>query len=163
MKEKIKLITFDLDDTLWDNRPTIINAEVFTRKWIEDKVGVINWGDFNDFLSLRDDLIKKDKSIAWDISKLRKEIFKIKLSHIKPDAFKNKIVDKAFKIFLSKRHEVSFFDGVEESIKELSKRLSFKNNISVLSLFMISSRCWWLMSTKALSGRTFGRLRPISP
>ena len=124
MKEKIKLITFDLDDTLWDNRPTIINAEVFTRKWIEDKVGVINWGDFNDFLSLRDDLIKKDKSIAWDISKLRKEIFKIKLSHIKPEAFKNEIVDKAFKIFLSKRHEVSFFDGVEESIKELSKRFT---------------------------------------
>ena len=40
---KIKMITFDLDDTLWDNRPTIINAEIETRKWIEDRVGKIKY------------------------------------------------------------------------------------------------------------------------
>ena len=34
-----KLITFDLDDTLWDNVPTITRAEIDTRKWIENKVG----------------------------------------------------------------------------------------------------------------------------
>ena len=28
--KKIKLITFDLDDTLWDNVPTIKKAEVDT-------------------------------------------------------------------------------------------------------------------------------------
>ena len=79
MIKKIKMITFDLDDTLWDNKPTITNAEIETRKWIEDRVGKINWGDLNDFLILREDLIKKDPSIAWDISKLRVEIFKEKL------------------------------------------------------------------------------------
>ena len=51
MSKKIKMITFDLDDTLWDNRPTILKAEIDTRKWIEDKVGEVQWGDFNDFLS----------------------------------------------------------------------------------------------------------------
>ena len=65
------MITFDLDDTLWDNRPTITNAEIETRKWIESRVGSINWGDLNDFLLPREALIEKDKSIAWDISKLR--------------------------------------------------------------------------------------------
>ena len=79
MIKKIKMITFDLDDTLWDNKPTITNAEIETRKWIEDRVGKINWGDLNDFLILREDLIKKDPSIAWDISKLRVEIFKEKI------------------------------------------------------------------------------------
>ena len=62
MNKKIKMITFDLDDTLWDNRPTITNAEIETRKWIEDKVGSINWGDLNDFLLLREALIEKDES-----------------------------------------------------------------------------------------------------
>ena len=84
MNKKIKMITFDLDDTLWDNRPTIIKAEIDTRKWIEDKVGKVEWGDFNDFLELREELIKEDESIAWDISKLRKEIFRKKLSHVNP-------------------------------------------------------------------------------
>ena len=122
MNKKIKMITFDLDDTLWDNRPTIIKAEVDTRKWIEDQVGEVEWGDFNDFLELREELIKEDKSIAWDISKLRKEIFRKKLSHVNPIKLRNEIVESAFDIFISKRHEIVFFDGVEECISDLSKK-----------------------------------------
>ena len=30
----IKLITFDLDDTLWDNVPVIISAEASMREWL---------------------------------------------------------------------------------------------------------------------------------
>ena len=48
---KIKLITFDLDDTFWDIKSTIINAENNSRKWAEDKIGEkINWGTFEDFM-----------------------------------------------------------------------------------------------------------------
>ena len=122
MTKHIKLITFDLDDTLWDNRPTIIKAEIDTRKWIEDKVGEIEWGDFNDFLNLRDDLIKEDQTIEWDISKLRKEIFRKKLRHITPENFRDEIVDKAFEIFIAKRHEIKLFEGVKESLKNLSRK-----------------------------------------
>ena len=122
MNKKIELITFDLDDTLWDNMPTIRKAEIDTRKWIEDKVGRIEWGDFDDFLNLREELIKEDESIAWDISKLRKEIFRKKLIHIEPQPYRNEIVDKAFEIFIQKRHEVEFYDGVEESIEQLSQK-----------------------------------------
>ena len=122
MNKKIKLITFDLDDTLWDNYPTIIKAERETRKWIEREVGKIEWGDFNDFLSLRDQLIKDDKSIAWDISKLRKEIFRKKLSHVTSEKYRDNIVDKAFEIFISKRHDVKFFGGVKNAIRDLSKK-----------------------------------------
>ena len=124
MNKKIKLITFDLDDTLWDNMPTIRKAEIDTRKWIEDKVGRIEWGDFDDFLNLREELIKEDESIAWDISKLRKEIFRKKLIHIEPEPYRNELVDKAFEIFILKRHEVEFYDGVEESIEQLSQKYS---------------------------------------
>ena len=124
MNKKIKLITFDLDDTLWDNMPTIRKAEIDTRKWIEDKVGRIEWGDFDDFLNLREELIKEDESIAWDISKLRKEIFRKKLIHIEPEFYRNELVDKAFEIFIQKRHKVEFYDGVEESIEQLSQKYS---------------------------------------
>ena len=121
MKE-IKLITFDLDDTLWDNVPTITRAEIDTRKWIENKVGKIEWGDFSDFLELREILIKEDPIIEWDISKLRKEIFRKKLAHIEPLSLRNKLVEEAFSIFINKRHEVELFDGVEDALKILSKK-----------------------------------------
>jgi len=122
MSKKIKMITFDLDDTLWDNRPTILKAEIDTRKWIEDKVGEVQWGDFDDFLSLREELIKEDASIEWDISKLRKEIFRKKISHITPPNLRDEIVDKAFDIFITRRHEIELFDGVKESLENLSKK-----------------------------------------
>ena len=86
---KIKLITFDLDDTRGDNGHTITNAELQTRKWIEERVGEVEWGNFEDFIELRNVLIKSDSSIAWDISKLRKEIFKIKINHLVPPSEAN--------------------------------------------------------------------------
>ena len=121
MSKKIRVITFDLDDTLWDNVPTITKAEIETRKWIENKVGKIDWGDLNDFLNLRKELIKEDESIKWDISKLRKEIFRRKLAHITPEKYRNKLVEDAFAVFISRRHEVMLFDGVEVALKQLSK------------------------------------------
>ena len=121
MSKQIRVITFDLDDTLWDNVPTITKAEIETRKWIENKVGKIDWGDLNDFLNLRDELIKEDVSIKWDISKLRKEIFRRKLAHITPEKYRNKLVEDAFAVFISRRHEVKLFDGVEIALKQLSK------------------------------------------
>jgi putative hydrolase of the HAD superfamily len=121
MSKKIRMITFDLDDTLWDNVPTITKAEIETRKWIENKVGKIDWGDLNDFLNLRKELIKEDESIKWDISKLRKEIFRRKLAHITPEKYRNKLVEDAFAVFISRRHEVMLFDGVEVALKQLSK------------------------------------------
>ena len=121
MSKQIRMITFDLDDTLWDNVPTITKAEIETRKWIENKVGKIDWGDLNDFLNLREELIKEDESIKWDISKLRKEIFRRKLVHITPEKYRNKLVEDAFAVFISRRHEVKLFDGVEIALKQLSK------------------------------------------
>jgi putative hydrolase of the HAD superfamily len=120
--KEIKLITFDLDDTLWDNMPTITKAEIDTRKFIEDRVGTIEWGDLNDFLDLREKLIKEDPVIAWDISKLRKEIFRKKLAHVKPQSLRDEIVEEAFEIFIAKRHEIKLFNGVKESLKNLSKK-----------------------------------------
>ena len=120
--KEIKLITFDLDDTLWDNMPIITRAEIDTRKYIEERVGKIEWGDLNDFLNLREELIKEDPSIAWDISKLRKEIFRKKLAYVKPQSLRDKIVEEAFIIFINKRHEIQLFDGVENALSELSNK-----------------------------------------
>ena len=102
--------------------PTITRAEIDTRKYIEERVGKIEWGDLNDFLNLREELIKEDPSIAWDISKLRKEIFRKKLAYVKPQSLRDKIVEEAFTIFINKRHEIQLFEGVENTLNELSNK-----------------------------------------
>ena len=72
---EIKLITFDLDDTFWDIKSTIINAEINSRKWIEDRIKKkIEWGTFDDFLEIRNELIKKNPSLDYDLGLLRKKM-----------------------------------------------------------------------------------------
>ena len=73
MNEKIKAITFDLDDTFWDVKPVLINAEMKTRKFIEDKIGKLEWGSWEEFKLIREKLIVEDASYEFDVGKLRKK------------------------------------------------------------------------------------------
>ena len=119
----IKLITFDLDDTFWDIEPVIIKAEMETRHWLEERVGVVEWGSMKDLLSFRKELILKNPILEWDISLLRKEIYRDKLKNIIADDLeREEVVEESYKIFIDKRHDVTFYEGVFDAIKQLSKR-----------------------------------------
>ena len=112
----IKLITFDLDDTFWDIGPPIIKAEKETRHWLNEKVPKINWGDFNDFIDLRNQLIRKNSSLEWNISELRKEFYKHKLNEVLDDSAEvDNLVKQAYKIFIQKRHDLKLYDGATPS------------------------------------------------
>ena len=79
MSEKIKAITFDLDDTFWDVKPVLINAEMKTRKFIEDKIGKLEWGSWEEFKLIREKLIIEDASYEFDVGKLRKKLLLMKI------------------------------------------------------------------------------------
>ena len=134
MNKKIKMITFDLDDTLWDNRPTIIKAEIDTRKWIEDKVGKVEWGDFNDFLELREE-VKDDIDQYWPQTQRRVGGYNIDL--INPEGFNtsnvlvgsegtlslfNKIKLKLWPIPKQKVLGVCYFESFSQAM-ELTKEM----------------------------------------
>ena len=69
-----KIYAFDLDDTFWDIRSTIVNAEMNSRQWSEDRIGEkIEWGTFEDFMKIRSELVKKDPSLEYDLGMLRKK------------------------------------------------------------------------------------------
>ena len=110
MSRKIKAITFDLDDTFWDVKPVIINAEMKTRKFIEDKVGTLEWGSWEDFKLIREKLILEDASYEFDVGKLRKKLLlmKIKERISNPEAA-NELSEKAFQLFFKERNRVDFF------------------------------------------------------
>ena len=120
---KYKLITFDLDDTFWDIAPVIIKAEKDTRAWLRKTVGEIEWGSMSDFMGIREDLIKVMPSLEWDIGLLRKEMYKQKLKNIVAnESERNELINTAYSMFLEKRHEVIFYDGVYDAIEKLSKK-----------------------------------------
>ena len=119
---EIKLITFDLDDTFWDIKSTIINAEINSRKWIEDRIKKkIEWGTFDDFLEIRNELIKENPSLEYDLGLLRKKM----ISYHTQKYFNNQkdldeFIEEAYMFFLEERHKVEFFDGVIPVLEKLS-------------------------------------------
>ena len=119
---EIDLITFDLDDTFWDIRSTIINAENNSRKWAEDRIGKkIEWGTFEDFMKIRSELVKKDPSLEYDLGMLRKKT----IAHHTKKFFKetkdlNEFIEDAYFFFLEERHKVTFYDDVIAVLEELS-------------------------------------------
>ena len=118
---KIELITFDLDDTFWDIRSTIVNAEMNSRQWSEDRIGEkIEWGTFEDFMKIRSELVKKDPSLEYDLGMLRKKT----IAHHTKKFFKNtkdfnEFIEDAYIFFLGERHKVTFYDDVVLVLEEL--------------------------------------------
>jgi len=121
---KIKLITFDLDDTFWDIRDTIINAEMNSRKWSEDKIGEkIEWGTFEDFMKIRNELVKKDSSLEYDLGMLRKKTIAYHTKkYFKDEKDLNEFVEEAYKFFLEERHKVTFYEDVINVLEKLSSQ-----------------------------------------
>ena len=121
---KIKLITFDLDDTFWDIKSTIVNAEINSRKWIEDRIKrKIEWGTIDDFLKIRNELIKDNPALNYDLGLLRKKI----ISYHTQKYFRNQkdldeFIEEAFMFFLEERHKVEFFDDVITVLEKLSSK-----------------------------------------
>ena len=111
---EIKLITFDLDDTFWDIKSTIINAEINSRKWIEDRIKKkIEWGTFDDFLEIRNEMIKENPSLDYDLGLLRKKMISYHTQkYFKKQKDLDEFIEEAYMFFLEERHKVEFFDDV---------------------------------------------------
>ena len=122
MHNRIKAITFDLDDTFWDVKPVLINAEMKTRKFIEDRIGPLEWGSWEDFKLIREKLIVEDASYEFDVGKLRKKLLLMKIQEqISDPETANELSEKAFQLFFKERNKVEFFPNVLDEIEKLAQ------------------------------------------
>ena len=76
-RKKIKLITLDLDDTLWPNKKVIVDAENAWLNFILAKFPNLVEEFSEESLSrVRVDLVEADPSLKNDLTKFRKEVIK---------------------------------------------------------------------------------------
>ncbi len=120
----IRAVSFDLDDTLWPLMPVILKAEKDTNKWlIENYPGVEKLLNSEEMIQIRNDLISKQKNLAYQLSKLR-ELMLIQLG-IKSGYTKKEaeiMASKSFDIFYSGRNDVTLYDGAKEVLGELKNK-----------------------------------------
>ena len=121
---EIKLITFDLDNTLWNVETVIGNAERRMREWLHERVPDFHVRFPPEVIQeLRNAVLEESPELRHDLSTLREEILYraiVECGMSRRDA--KALARHAFGIFLEARHEVEFFDGALETLDALSRQ-----------------------------------------
>ena len=70
----IQLITFDLDDTLWDTAPVILSAETVLRDWLEANAPRLGGVAVEHLYAIRERLVQAEPGLKHRISALRRRV-----------------------------------------------------------------------------------------
>lgn len=119
MSQMIKVLSFDLDDTLWPCFPTILRAEELLYQWLADNVPAITQS--YDIYQLRDKrrlLFNEYPDLAYDLTRLRLKSFEVLAEEFE---LADDWIQPAFEIFYEARQQVTLFDDVKPVLDELKK------------------------------------------
>lgn len=120
---KLKLITFDLDDTLWDIKPTMTAADKTTRDFLTTKISnAPEWYNHEGMAPIRDELLTKSPELIHDLGKLRLKSLEIAISRqgFDPD-FTKKVAAKTYEVFFNARQKVHFFKDALQVLATLKQ------------------------------------------
>lgn len=117
---RIRALTFDLDDTLWDVWPVVERAEQRLHAWLQERYPRIP-ALFNplELRGLCAGIALEKPELAHDRTLLRKGALRLAADRADYPEFP---VDQAFDIFYAARNEVVLFDDVLPVLARLSQR-----------------------------------------
>ena len=121
----IRLITFDLDDTLWDARPALEAGEAAQRSYLSTRFPSLSLDTVSPetLSNVRQALLQEQPELVHKISLFRETFIKRLLqSQGVPDSESTIAASEAFAAFISHRHEVSLFANAEPVLTHLRQR-----------------------------------------
>ena len=121
----IRLITFDLDDTLWDVRPALEAAEGAQWSYLNARYPSLSLATTPaaQISELRRALLKEKPELMHHISLFRQSfIERLLLHHGVPGGEAESAASEAFAAFLSKRHEVVLYANAQSVLNTLRRQ-----------------------------------------
>lgn len=119
----ITLITFDLDDTLWDTPPVIASAELVLREWIKAQAPALGELPVEHLHAVRERVVQADPGLRHRISALRRQVLFQALRALDyPEPQTQALADEAFEVFLHARHQLEIFPQVQPMLERLGQR-----------------------------------------
>lgn len=120
---KIKLVSFDLDDTLWDNLPIIIEAESDMVNWLEEHIPTFPDAYREKAHRYRAQITQNRPQIQYDMNKIRMSVLERVLhdcTSAKDEAYE--LARSALCIFHGRRNRFLLMEDAEEVLSNLSKK-----------------------------------------
>lgn len=117
----IRLLTFDLDDTLWEFAPVLVRAEAITYAWLQQHApAMTSRFSIEDLRNLRLQIAREQPHLAHRVTELRVRSLRIAMQRAGVlDHTIETLVEQAFTAFLHARHAIELFDDAERVLLEL--------------------------------------------
>lgn len=116
----IRVIGFDLDDTLWPIESVIDRAETQLHHWLcQYYPRIAEQFDPPTFRQLRQQLLETQPQLSCDLTQLRKMSLAQAAAQV---GYSDSLVEPAFEVFMAARHQVQLYDDVLPTLKKLQHR-----------------------------------------
>ena len=119
----IKVLSFDLDDTLWHVDSVLHGAEKDVSNWLEQHCpAVLEKYDAIALRHLRMEVYQQQPELQHQISQLRIEAMRQAMVNSGINSTEAaSLAEQAFEVFIEARHQVNYFDEVENTLAELKQ------------------------------------------
>jgi len=114
---RVRAVSFDLDDTFWDCAPAIIKAEETLYQWLEKHYPAITDAHSReDMPIMRAAMYETHPHLATDVTLMRKAFLE---ELLQPHLNDNHTAEHAFDVFYRARSEVVLYEGTHELLQAL--------------------------------------------
>ncbi|WP_095109236.1 HAD family hydrolase [Pseudomonas sp. Irchel 3E20] len=121
----IQLITFDLDDTLWETAPVIVNAEAALRQWLSEHAPHLGGVPVEHLWAIRERVLNAEPGLKHRISALRRKVLFHALHEVGyAEAQAAQLAEAAFEVFLHARHQLQVFPEVQPTLERLANHFA---------------------------------------
>lgn len=119
----ISVITFDLDNTLWDVEPALIRAEQAQQDWLlQHRPGAVESYDHKSLWEFKKSVWKRHPHLLHHVSRMRTQMLyelQIAAGYAEEDARSG--AQQAFMVFLDERHKVVLYEEALEVLEQLAR------------------------------------------
>ncbi len=113
----VRLLTFDLDDTLWDNRPVLLAAEQTLQAWLTAHYPRVTARySIADLREVRRQLGEDDPALRHHMTALRKRSLHQVAESV---GYGPELAEAAFAVFLEARHRITLYADVVPALERL--------------------------------------------
>ncbi len=120
----IEVITFDLDNTLWDVDPALLRAEQVQRDWlVEHRPGAIEDYDHEGLWEFKKSVWKRHPNLLHHVSQMRIQmLYELQRAAGYGEREARTGAEQAFNAFLEERHKVILYEEALGVLEQLATR-----------------------------------------